>query len=269
MINRFITCLVVALAGLALVACSAAEGTGAQDSQAGNTQNGSAGEGPHVLIFSHTTGWRHDSIEAGIAGLTTLAEEQGFQVTATEDPDIFNEEDLASVDVIILLNSTSGKDDKEWFTGEGAARGEAFQAFLRSGKGVVGIHGASDSHYGWPWYGRMIGGYFISHPEGTPTGTLEVVDHNHASTMELDKSFSRTDEWYYLQDYNPGLNLLITLDPQSIGEADYNPNPISWYHEFDGGRVFYTSMGHTIESYSDPVFLNHVAGGLDWALGQE
>ena len=76
----------------------------------------------------------------------------------------------------------------------------------------------------------------------------------------------RTDEWYYFDDYDPTSRLLVTLDPASIGEKDVNPNPMSWAREVDGSRVFYTAMGHTKESYSDPWFLRHVADGLDWVL---
>ena len=79
----------------------------------------------------------------------------------------------------------------------------------------------------------------------------------------------RVDEWYYFDDYDPRMKLLVTLDPASIGEPDANPNPVSWAHEFDGGRVFYTAMGHTAESYSDANFLNHLAGGLAWVLERE
>jgi hypothetical protein len=105
----------------------------------------------------------------------------------------------------------------------------------------------------------MIGGHFARHPQGTPTGTIRM--------LATGETRSRTDEWYYFDDWDPTSHLLVTLDPQSIGEADVNPNPMTWTRKVEGGRVFYTAMGHTTKSYSEPWFLNHLAEGLDWVLG--
>ncbi|WOI52672.1 ThuA domain-containing protein [Parvularcula sp. LCG005] len=222
----------------------------------------------NVLIFSYSTGFRHDSVETGVTALTKLATRAGYEVTASEDPNIFNEDDLAPFDLIILLNNTSDRKavDGEWWVGQ---RRVAFQNFVRAGKGVVVIHGAADSHYNWPWYGRMVGGYFQRHPPGAPEGTLRVVDPAHPSAEGLPEQFSRSDEWYYFQDYDPTVRLILTLDPGSIGQPDVNPNPIAWSHEYDGGRVFYTAMGHTAETYEDLTFLRHVAGGMRYALGHD
>jgi type 1 glutamine amidotransferase len=220
-----------------------------------------------ILIFSHTTGWRHPSIETGIAALTELGEDAGYDVMSSEDPDVFSTAVLEDIDIVLLLNNTTSPKDEatDWFDENG--RGEAFQAFVRSGGGVVGVHAASDSHYFWPWYGQMIGGYFERHPKGAPEGRLSVVNSATKATNHMPAAFTRADEWYWITDFNPEVELLLTLDPSSIGEPDVNPKPISWRHEFDGGRVFYTAMGHTEESYSDPVFLQHVRGGIDWAAG--
>ncbi|WP_300377922.1 ThuA domain-containing protein [Henriciella sp.] len=245
--------LITILAGSgAVAACHASGPAGA-----------SGAEAPGILIFSHTTGWRHDSIETGIAALTGLARANGYTVVASEDPDVFTDEALDAFDAVILLNTTTGHEGEQWFIGP---RGEAFQDFVREGKGVVAIHGAADSHYDWPWYGEMIGGWFERHPEGTPEGELTVIDRTHPSTIGLAKEFMRVDEWYWIQDFSVPDGLLVTLDPTSIGEAG-GARPISWWHEFEGGRVFYTAMGHTKETYSDPLFLDHVEGGLEWALG--
>jgi mannose-6-phosphate isomerase-like protein (cupin superfamily) len=115
----------------------------------------------------------------------------------------------------------------------------------------------------------MIGGRFQRHPHGTPTGTVTRRDARHAATIALPDSFSRTDEWYYYQDYDPTLRLLLTLDPASIGEKDANPKPMAWAHEFEGGRVFYTGLGHTEDGWNDPNLVAHLSGGLRWALGRE
>lgn len=220
---------------------------------------------PRVLLFSHSTGYRHASIEPGVAAIKALGGREKLTLVHSEDPNVFTAEGLRDFDAIIFLSTSTDpkKPESEWFQG---ARRDALQGFVRGGGGVVGIHAASDSHYHWPWYQRLIGGHFTRHPQGTPEGTVHVVDPGHRANKGLPKSISRVDEWYYFDDYNPQMKLLVTLDPASIKEKDVNPNPISWAHEFEGGRVFYTAMGHTAESYSEPNFLDHLAGGLAWVL---
>ena len=221
--------------------------------------------GKAVLVFSHTTGYRHASIEAGVAAIRAIGARDGYAVQASEDPAIFTAERLRPFNAIVLLSTTTDpkRPDSEWLVGE---RRQALQDYVHGGGAIVAVHAAADSHYFWPWYGRMIGGHFQRHPAGTPRGRLRVFDAHHPSTRGLPELMSRVDEWYYFDDYDPTARLLVTLDPQSIGEADVNPNPISWARTFEGGRIFYTAMGHTEESYRDPLFLSHLAGGLRWAL---
>ncbi len=226
---------------------------------------------PRVLVFSHTTGWRHDSIEPAREAIAGLGARDGYEVEASEDPSVFSEEGLASFDAVLFLSSTTGmpKDGAEepmWLLGE---KRDALQAFVRKGGAVIGVHAAADSHYGWPWYGRMIGGYFRRHPEGTPEGALRVADACHPATIALPAEFRRADEWYFFSDFNPDTTTLVTLDPASMGESENKPVPVAWFHEFEGARVFYTAMGHTKESYAEPLFLQHLAGGVRWALKLE
>ena len=224
-----------------------------------------SGAKARVLLFSHSTGYRHASIEPGVAAIQGLGAKEKIAIVPTDDPNVFSAEGLRNFDAIIFLSTSTDpkKPESEWFQG---ARREALQAFVRGGGGIVGIHAASDSHYHWPWYGRLIGGRFTSHPPGTPEGTVRVTDRKHRANRNLPATMRRVDEWYYFDDYNPEAKLLVTLDPASIGEKDVNPNPVSWTHEFEGGRVFYTAMGHTAESYTDRNFLTHLAGGLAWVL---
>lgn len=218
-----------------------------------------------VLVFSHSTGFRHSSIETGVAALEALGTRLGISVVASEDPALFNGDRLEGFDAIVLLSNTSKRDDpaSEWWIG---ARREALQAFVHGGGGIVAIHAASDSHYHWPWYGRLIGGRFTSHPPGVPTGEVTVTDPTHPAAGGLTGTTTRADEWYYFEDHDPTTHTLATLDPASIGADDVNPNPAAWAHEFEGGRVFYTAMGHTEESFGEPWFLQHLEGGLNWVL---
>ncbi|PSJ39009.1 ThuA domain-containing protein [Allosphingosinicella deserti] len=223
---------------------------------------------PKILLFSHTTGYRHASIEPGIAAIKTLGAREKLTIVASEDPAVFSADALKDVDAIVFLSSTTDpkKPESEWLQG---SKREALQAFVHRGGGIVGIHAAADSHYHWPWYGKMIGGHFARHPQGTPTGTVTVVDAEDPTTAGLPKTIKRADEWYYFDDYDVTSKLLVTLDPASIGEKDVNPNPVSWRKQFEGARIFYTAMGHTNESFSDPNFLRHLTAGLHWALGQK
>jgi type 1 glutamine amidotransferase len=222
-----------------------------------------------VLIYSGSTGFRHDSIPAGVEATKAIATKLGLGFDVSEDPDVFTAEKLAGYKAIVFVSSTTDpkKPESEWFTG---ARRDALVGFLKAGKGVVGLHAAGDSHYHWPWFGQMMGGYFERHPKGTPKGTLTVADATHPATAKLPKTVTRNDEWYYYKDFNPLVHVLITVDPASIGdgEADVNPNPLVWYHEFGGGRVFYSGLGHTSESYNEPYIIDLTTGGLKYAVGK-
>jgi type 1 glutamine amidotransferase len=224
---------------------------------------------PRVLVYSGSTGFRHDSIPAAVEAMKKIGTKAGYEVDATEDPEVFSAEKLAPYKVIVFVSTTTDpkNPDSEWFVG---ARRDALQGFLKAGKGVIGLHAAGDSHYHWPWYGQMIGGYFERHPKGTPQGTLTVVDAKHPATAKLPKTITRSDEWYYYKDFDPTMRVLITVDPASIGdgEADVNPNPLVWCHAFGGGRVFYSGLGHTSESYSEPYMVNLISGALAYAVGK-
>lgn len=222
-----------------------------------------------VLIYSGSTGYRHDSIPAGVEAVKGIVAKLGYNFDATEDPAVFTAEKLRDYKAIVFVSSTTDpkKPESEWFVGE---RRDALVGFLKAGKGVVGLHAAADSHYHWPWYGQMMGGYFERHPKGTPKGTLTVVDAKHAATAKLPRTVTRNDEWYYYKDFNPLMRVLITVDPATIGDGqtDVNPNPVVWSHEFGGGRVFYNGLGHTSQAYDEPYIIDVITGGLKYAIGK-
>lgn len=230
----------------------------------------SAAEKTKVLIYSGSTGFRHDSIPAAVEAVKGVATRLGYSFDATEDPEVFTTEKLDAYKAIVFVSTTTDpkKPESEWFVG---GRRDALVGFMKAGKGVVGLHAAADSHYHWGWYGQLMGGYFERHPRGTPKGTQTVVDARHPATAKLPKTITRNDEWYYYKDFNPLVHVLITVDPATIGdgEADANPNPLVWYHEFGGGRVFYNGLGHTSESYAEPYVLDIISGGLKYAVGNK
>lgn len=216
-----------------------------------------------VLLFTRTTGFRHDSIEPGVTAIQRLGQQNGFAVERTEQPADFNDERLARYDVVVWLNTDSE------VLNDPARR--AFERYIRAGGGWVGVHAAAASEYGWAWYGQLLGGaaYFLGHPAVQPARVqVEIADH--ASTAHLQQSFTLTDEWYSFRT-NPrsSVQVLMTLAENSYGVGDLamGDHPIAWYHEFDGGRAWYTALGHPGSLYSDPVFTGHLLGGIRWAAG--
>jgi len=222
----------------------------------------------HVLVYSGSTGYRHASIPAAVAAIKTLGEKAGYVIDTSEDPEVFSADNLAKYKALVLVSNSTDpkKPESEWLVG---SKRDALVGFLKAGKGVIGLHAAADSHYNWGWYGQMIGGYFDHHPKGTPKGVVTVVDSRHPATAKLPRTLQRNDEWYYYKDFDPTVRVLVTIDPKSIGdsgEADVNPNPLVWCHDFGGGRVFYSALGHTDESWSEPYLVNLMTGALAYAV---
>jgi type 1 glutamine amidotransferase len=212
----------------------------------------------NVLVFSKTGGFRHESIPAGVSSLRELGAQHGFAVEATEDAGAFDPAHLASFQAVVFLNTSSDVLDPD--------QRSAFEAYIRAGGGFVGVHGAADTEYSWPFYGSLVGAYFESHPAIQPA-TLTVEDHSHPATAHLGTRWSRTDEWYNFRS-NPraGVRVLITANESSYdGGTMGADHPLVWCQPFRGGRSFYTAMGHRIESYDEPAFRAHLLGGLRYA----
>ena len=215
-----------------------------------------------ILIFSYTKKYRHQSIETGIAALTKIAEEKGYAISATEKPEDINDKNLKRFKAIVFLNPTGSNVFNE-------AQKAAFQKFINKGGGFVGIHAATDFCYEWEWYGKLVGAYFTSHPK-VQQADLHIKDNSHPSTKGLPEIWKHTDEWYNFKDFNPNVKVLITADEKSYqGGKMPDFHPVSWYHDYDGGRVFYTALGHTKECYTDDLFLKHISGGLDYVLSKK
>ncbi|MFK7920729.1 MAG: ThuA domain-containing protein, partial [Bacteroidia bacterium] len=216
-----------------------------------------------LLVFSKTEGYRHQSIAAGQVALFKMASENGFVIDTTENADFFTEESLAKYSAVVFLSTT--KDVLDY-------RQQAdFERYIQSGGGYVGIHAASDTEYHWPWYGKLVGAYFKSHPSNPNVleGSMKVVDKTHISTQHLADEWVRTDEFYNFKNINPDINTLVQADENSYeGGENGDFHPMSWYHDFDGGRAWYTNFGHTDETFEEPEFLKHLLGGINYAIGE-
>ncbi len=216
-----------------------------------------------LLVFSKTGGFRHASIKDGKIALQKLATEHNFVVDFTEDAAAFTDTNLTQYDAVIFL-LTTGKilDDSQK---------AAFERYIRAGGGYVGVHSASDTEYDWPWYGGLVGAYFdrIHGHSKVTQATIHVTDGTHPSTVMLPAFWVRTDEWYNFASNPRGkVNVLMTIDESTYkGGTMGADHPIAWYHEYDGGRAWYTALGHTSESYYEPLFLAHLWGGIMYAVG--
>ena len=214
-----------------------------------------------VLVFSKTAGFRHSSIPAGIAAIQSLGAVNDFVVVATEDANAFTAANLANYEAVVFLNTTGDVLN--------ATQQAAFEQYIQGGGGWVGVHSAADTEYDWSWYGGLLGAYFESHP-AIQQVTIKVADHVHPSTVGLPERWVRTDELYNFQTNPRGdVHVLATLDESTYsGGVDGFDHPIAWYHDYNGGRAWYTGLGHTDASYSEPLFLKHLLGGIEYAAGQ-
>ena len=214
-----------------------------------------------VLVFSKTEGYRHASIEDGQEMFRQLAAEEKFTVDFSEDASIFTQEQLAKYNVIVFLSTTGDILDP--------AQQRQLERFMEAGGSWMGVHAAADTEYEWPWYNELVGAYFLSHPQGTPEATVRVIDHDHPATAHLPDDWVRSDEWYNYKSIKEDFTTLMRVDESTYeGGENGEDHPIAWYKPISNGRMFYTGLGHTAESYSDPDFIAHVAGGLTYLFGE-
>ena len=230
-------------------------------------------EDARVLVFSKVTNFYHDSIPAGIAAIEQLGADNGFDVDSTDESDVFNDEDLAEYDAVVFNNTNSTPDSGDLLNADERA---AFQRFIQSGGGFVGLHAATASERDWGWYEGLVGAIFSNHPDysdepdGTYPGRIKVLDGAHPSTEDLPSLWEREEEWYNFGT-NPTGNVhtlaQIKLRDGISGLDMGVDHPYSWCQNYDGGRSWYTAGGHAPSSFAEPLFLDHLLGGIEWAAG--
>lgn len=229
-----------------------------------------AAAAPRVLVYQKNgKGFVHDNLEASAKALRELGAENGFDVDVSADPTVFADESLKAYAVLVFANSNNEAFDTD-------AQREAFQRFLRGGGGFVGIHSSTGSERTWDWFQKMQGAKFLRHPP-LQRFTVEVRDASHPATAHLEKTWVWEDECYFFTNLNPAVHVLLAadtstvLDPKRAKEPGARLDgvfPLSWCHEFEGARVFYTALGHKKEYYGNAVFRRHLLGGIRWAMGE-
>lgn len=230
------------------------------------------GEGAALLVFSKTQGYRHKSIENGKKMLENIAKNHHFKLVFSEDAKLFNRKTLAGFDAVLFLNTTGDVLNLK--------QQKAFEDYIESGGGFVGVHSAADTEDDWPWYSKMLGADFDGHSM-TPhlqKAAVKVVEkqkkHKEVTPASAlwslpSKEFVFFDEWYTFKNIQKHINPLFVLDPNSfVGASTENFHPIAWFHRFKKGRVFYTGFGHAKSTYQNSFFIRHLTGGIFYAMGR-
>jgi type 1 glutamine amidotransferase len=210
-----------------------------------------------VLIFTKTAGWRHDSIPTAVATLNRLSKDAGLVADHTEDAGAFTTANLARYRVVVFASTTGDILDEK--------QQRAMEQFVERGGGFVGVHAAADTEYDWPWYGRLVGAYFLSHPPGLQATLVQP----ERDGKRVGAAWPIRDELYnYRSNPRQQVRVIDTIDEARYeGGTMGKDHPISWCHAMKRGRSWYTGLGHDEAVYANPNFLARVRGGLAYAAG--
>jgi type 1 glutamine amidotransferase len=224
----------------------------------------------HVLVYTHNgKGYVHDNIQTSADAIKKMGAENGFAVDVTDDPLFFRDPVLKQYQAVVFANTNN-----EAFTND--SERDAFKHYIESGGGFVGIHSATGSERDWPYFCSVIGGKFARHPHQQEF-LVEVKDHDFPATRKLPATFEWKDECYFIDHLNPDIHVLLQTDYAKIDDPDRAKHPdqqfsgtlpLSWYHQFDGGREYYLALGHNKADYSNPLLYNQILGGILWAMGK-
>jgi cytochrome c len=220
-----------------------------------------------VLVFSKTAGYHHESIADGNTTIQKLGSLHDFDVDTTSNAAMFDEDSLKKYAAIVFLSTTGDVLDYQ--------QEAAFERYIQAGGGYMGIHAATDCEYDWGWYGRLAGAYFLDHPGINDTfpnvqeGVLNIIDKDNIATKHLPAHWKRTDEYYSFKKMNKEVKVIMSIDEKTYrGGKNGDNHPMAWYHDYDGGRAFYTELGHTKESFADSLYQQHILGGIQYAIGE-
>lgn len=221
-----------------------------------------------ILVYTKNgVGFVHDNIENSVIALKALGQQHGFAVDATDDPAVFTDENLQQYDALVFSNTNNDVFDTD-------AQRVALMRYIQAGGGFVGIHSASGTERKWKWFKQLLGATFYWHDKFQPF-TVNVIDAKHPSVAHVPRKWVRVkgDEFYYLKQMNANLHVVAVNDATTLHGEDTrrldtfgDVFPSVWCHEFDGGRSWYTSLGHGKEDYMDEEFRQHILGGIEWVI---
>lgn len=217
------------------------------------------------LTLAGKKGFVHDNIASSVEAIKKLGTENDFAVDVSDDPKVFTDANLKKYKALIFSNTNNEALETE-------EQKAALQKYVRGGGGIVGIHSACAMMRNWPWFWQLMGGTFIYHPKFQPF-TIKVVDRKHPSTAHLGETWEWADEFYFPKEMPKDLHILLEGDLTKLDDkrkqAGEKSRPLAWYHEFEGGRCWFTALGHKKEQYSDPNLMKHILGGIQWAMGEK
>ena len=228
----------------------------------------------NVLVYTKNgKGYIHDNIPATVACIQKLGREQGFSVTVADEPTVFTEENLRNYTLLIFASTNNDVFDTD-------AQRLVFRRYIEAGGGFVGIHSVLGTERNWLWFKRMMGGTFAWHPHFQPL-TVNVIATKHPSVAGLPKVWEKQDECYFIKEMSPGPTVIMAHDLGSVDAKDSTETakirafggpftalyPAAWYYEYDGGHTWCTSLGHAKPDYEDPVFVQHLLGGITYVAG--
>lgn len=214
-----------------------------------------------ILVFSKTAGYHHASITDGTAAIIKLGSTNGFAVDTTSNSAAFTDKNLKQYAAIVFMNTTGNVFD--------TLQKQSFVKYIHKGGGFMGIHAATDTEMQWDWYIRLVGAVFSNHPK-PQVANIVVVDSTHAATQHLPRPWRKMEEWYNFKEIPQDVHVLLAVDESSYeGGKNGTFHPLAWYHNFEGGRSFYTALGHFPDAYTDPLFLQHILAGINYAMDRK
>ena len=226
--------------------------------------------GKRILVFTKNgEGFVHDNIESNVEMFFTLAKQEDFHVDTTSNSAIFATSELLLYDAIVFANTNNR-------VFESQEERDGLVRFTRLGKGFLGIHSAGGTEREWDWFKKMIGGTFDFHPP-LQKFTVSVIDSLHPSTLGIPEAWDVNDELYLMKEFNPSVRVLMVSDFSSPAFKSSKPMPTTfgsiypcvWCNDFEGGRQWFTALGHNRSDYSDPLFMRHILGGLKWVVADK
>jgi len=231
----------------------------------------------HILVVSQTKGFEHDSISDGMVALYNMGRDSGmWDATLRTDTELISKKDLGRnaknldyFDALVFVSTTGELDLDD-------SQKKDMMSFIKDeGKGFVGVHAALDTNYKWPEYGEMIGGWFDQHPWSTFNAPIVNEDPSFPAVRHFPRAFAKYDEIYQPKEWlRDKVNVLLSLDPTKLNYAN-NPRlhrtdhdfAVAWAKMYGKGRVFYSTLGHTRDSWSDPDIRKMYFEAVRWVLG--
>ncbi|MFN8207530.1 MAG: ThuA domain-containing protein [Bacteroidales bacterium] len=225
-------------------------------------------KGKSILLFcKNGEGYVHDNIPSAKLAFLKMAGQEGFKLDTTDDAAVFSEERLKSYHAVVFCNTNNDVFETE-------AQKVAFMRYIQAGGGFVGIHSACGTERNWAWFKQMLGGTFLVHPPFQKF-PVRVLDPEHPSVKGIPDPWIVKDELYFLKELNPTIRIIMASDFSAIKDGKDLPNtfgtlfPSVWCNTFDGGRQWYTALGHDKSDYSNPLYIQHLLGGLKWSVAEK